>query len=127
MGSPASSINALPRGTVSPSDILTTLKNVTQAINQAAQAYLSVQGIGNSGSLSATALVKSGAGRCCAVSVTTPGSTAGVIYDSTNIGATSNPIYSIAPSNSVQVVNLPVSFGIVFVPGTGMVAAVSYS
>lgn len=112
---------------VSSADTLSVWRNLVQAVNGASQAYLQVQGLANSGTLDATALVKASAGRCCSVSVTTPGSSAGVIYDSTDVAATTNPIYSVAPSDSVQVVNLPVKFGIVFAPGTGMVAAVSYS
>lgn len=121
---------APPAGTgpagVSASDILTVLRNVAQAINQAQQAYQNVQGISNSGSLSATTLVKSGAGRCCEIIVTAAGA-AGAIYDSTSLTATTNPIFVVPATLGVYVLNMPVRYGIVYAPGAAQVATVGYS
>ena len=119
-----------PSGTgpagVSPSDILTVLRNVAQAINQAQQAYQQVQGISNSGSLSATTLVKNGPGRACTVIVTTAGA-AGKIYDSANTSATSNPIFDVPATTGIYVLNMAVRYGIVYAPGSAQVAVVGYS
>lgn len=109
------------------SDILTAAKNIVTALNNAAQSYLNVQGVRNSGSLSAATLVQSGAGRVCVVSVTTAGSATGKIYDATAATATTNPVYVIPTTAGVTVVNIPITNGLVVAPGTGQVVMVSYS
>ena len=113
-------------GTVSPSDVLTTLKNLVTAINSAAQTYLGVQGVSNSGSLKATTQIAAGPGRVCTVIVTTAGA-AGAIYDSADATATSNPIFVVPATLGIYVLNMPVRYGIVYAPGSAQVAVVSYS
>jgi hypothetical protein len=125
MGNPAPPTGTGPAG-VSLSDLLTVLRNVAQAINQAQQAYSNVQGISNSGSLSATTLIKSGPGRVCTVIVTTAGA-AGAIYDSANKTATTNPIFVVPATVGIYVVNVPTRYGIVYAPGAAQVAVVSFS
>lgn len=114
-------------GTVSPTDILTTLKNLVQAINQAAQSYLQVQGIANSPAIAAATLVKVGAGRVATVSITTAGSAVGAIYDANALGVTTGQLYAIPNTLGVVHLNLPAQYGILVVPGTGQVVAVGYS
>jgi hypothetical protein len=121
------------------SDIFATAKNIVSAINGAAQTYLNVQGAQNrvgltpNGASPYGTLVKSGVGRIAVVSVTTAGSTVGGVYDCNSIATVSassvpvNQIYVIPMAIGVYVVNLPVSYGIVVVPGTGMFVTVSYS
>ena len=109
------------------SDILTAAKNIVTALNNAAQSYLNVQGVRNSGSLTAATVVQLGVGRLCTVSVTTAGSAAGNIYDATSSSATTNPVYVIGTTLGVTVVNIPITNGLVVAPGTGQVVMVSYS
>lgn len=109
------------------SDILTTAQNIASAINAAARAYINVQGAQNYPLIAGATLVKSSAGRVASVSVTTVGSATGAIYDTNLVTSTSNLIYVIPEAVGVYVVNLPVSFGIVVVPGTDQILTVSYS
>ena len=111
---------------VSASDQLTVQRQIAQAINQAAQNYLNVHGVSNSGSLAAATLIKTGAGRVCRVIVTTAGA-AGTIYDSANSAATTNPVFVVPATLGIYDVNLPVRYGIVYVPGAAQVAVVSFS
>lgn len=108
-------------------DILTAAKNVVTAINGVAQTYLNVQGIQNSGSLTAATLVQLGAGRIATVAVTTAGSAVGYIYDANSAASTTNPVYVIPNTVGVVFVNMPVGLGLVVAPGTGQAVTVSYS
>ena len=116
-----------PTPGASLSDFLTVLRQLTQAINAAALQYLNIQGAQNAAVISTPTLIHAGSGRICVVSVTTAGSTAGRIYDSTSPSATVTPIYVIPNVLGVTVPNLPYSFGLVVAPGTGQVVTVSYS
>lgn len=109
------------------SDILTTAKNVVTAINGVAQTYLNVQGVKNSGNLSAATLVQLGSGRVAMVSVTVAGSAVGHIYDTNSASSTSNPVYVIPNTVGTVFVNMPVGIGLVVAPGTGQSVTVSYS
>jgi hypothetical protein len=109
------------------SDLLTTAKNIASAINGVAQTYVAVQGARIRQTITATAVVSNAAGRLAMVTVTTAGSTAGVIYDADATGITARPIYIIPNTIGVVFVNLPVAYGIVVVPGTSQVVTVSYS
>lgn len=109
------------------SDILTAAKNVVTAINGVALTYLNVQGIQNSGKLTAATLVQLGAGRVATVSITTAGSAVGYIYDANSTASTTNPVYVIPNTVGVVFVNMPVGLGLVVAPGTGQAVTVSYS
>lgn len=109
------------------SDILTVAKNVVTAINGVAQTYLNVQGLQNSGSLTAATLVQLGSGRVATVSVTVAGSAVGKIYDTNSAASTTNPVYVIPNTVGVVFVNMPVGIGLVVAPGTGQSVTVSYS
>jgi hypothetical protein len=109
------------------SDIFTVAKNVVTAINGLAQTYLNVQGLQNSGSLTAPTLVQLGLGRVATVSVTVAGSAVGRIYDANTATSTTNPVYVIPMTVGVVFVNMPVGLGLVVAPGTGQSVAVSYS
>lgn len=67
--------------------------------------------------------------RVLRVSVTTAGTTAGSIYDaSTAAGAVAaNLIASIPAVVGVYLIDFPCINGILYVPGTGQVASISYS
>ena len=119
-------IAALASG-ASTSDILTTLKNIVTALNAATQAYLDVNGQSDYANISAATVVKASPGRVASVSITTAGSASGVIYDGATTGATSRPVWIIPNTVGEAFVNFPMSYGILVVPGSGQVVAVSYS
>ena len=111
--------------TVSTSDILSAVKNIVTAINGVTTAYLNVNGTATATTISAATIVKNSAGRVATVSITTSAG-GGIIYDSST-ASTTRPIYDIPSTVGVFVVNLPVSYGIYVVPGSGQVLTVSYS
>ena len=109
------------------SDILTATKNIVTALNGYTNALNNINGVSSVSSISTPTLVKSSSGRAVSVNVTTAGSSVGTVYDSASVSALTNPIY-IAPSTvGVYAVNMPTQNGIVVVPGTGQVLAISYS
>jgi hypothetical protein len=109
------------------SDLLTTAKNIATAINNLAQTYVSVQGARIQQNITTTTVVSSSAGRVASISVTTAGTSDGVIYDAAETGTTTRPIYHIDNVVGAVFVNLPVVYGIVVVPGSGQHVSVSYS
>jgi|APFre7841882654_1041346.scaffolds.fasta_scaffold02802_5 hypothetical protein len=109
------------------SDILTAVKNIVTALNNAAQTYLNVQGQQNKAAITAATLVKNGSGRVATVSVIVAGSATGNIYDSSSTTVTSSPIFIIPTTVGITVVNIPVSIGIVVAPGSGQTVTISYS
>lgn len=113
----------------SASDILSALKNIVVALNNASQAYINVNGASSTEAITGATLLKASAGRVASVSVITAGSTTGKIYDSNSVSLTTTPLYVIpeAVSNTPYVVNMPCDAGIVIVPGTGQSVTVSWS
>ena len=109
------------------SDLLTAAKNIASAINGVAQTYVVVQGAQISQNITATRVVSSTAGRLAMVSVTTAGSSVGVIYDAADTGITTRPIYIIPNTVGIVFASLPVVYGLVVTPGTGQAVTVSYS
>jgi len=108
-------------------DLLTAQKNGVTAINGVSNATLFMAGKISAPALSAATLVRTGAGWVAKVSVTTAGSASGMVYDSVSTGSPTLPIAVIPNTVGIVTVNLPVTNGIVFVPGSGMTATVSYS
>jgi hypothetical protein len=115
--------------TASTSDVLTAIKNIVLALSTAAQNYLNVQGATNKAAITAPTVVKNSPGRVCSVSVIVGGAGTGFIYDATSLTDTTKPLYIIPDTVGLEpyVVNLPASFGIVVVPGSGQKITVSYS
>jgi len=109
------------------SDILTAVKNVVTALNNASQTYLNVNGIQSQSNITASTVVKSGAGRIATVSIISGGSANGAIYDSSSAGDTTNQIFTIPNTPGVIFVNLPVSLGILVVPGASQIVSVGFS
>lgn len=109
------------------STVINVAQNIAIAINNVAQTYLNVQGVTSQQAIAATVLVKSGQGRLATVSITTAGSAVGTIYDTNSTANLINPIYVIPQTVGVFVVNLPVSLGIVVVPGSNQVVTVGYT
>lgn len=108
-------------------DLLTTAKQLVQAITGAGQSFLSVHGISNLAAISAATVVKNGAGRVATVSITTAGSAPGKIYDATSTTDTSRPIVNLPNTLGPFIVDLPVRYGIVVAPGTAQIVTVGYS
>lgn len=119
--------NPIPAASLS--DILTAAKNIVTALNNAAQTYLSVNGILTTESITTPTVLKSSSGRVAAISVIVAGSATGTVYDSANTSTTTAPVYVIpnAVALTPYVVNMPVSKGILIVPGTGQTLSVSWS
>ena len=120
-----------PSGGASTSDILSTLKNIVTALATAAQNYLNVQGLINFAGITAPTVVKTSAGRICEISIITAGSGTGFVYDGATLTATTKPLWVIPEAaksdGEPYVVNLPTSFGLLIVPGTGQKLSGSYS
>jgi hypothetical protein len=115
--------------TASLTDILSAAKNIAQAINDAARAYVGVQGSQIQVAMGANSQVTVGPGRMAMLSVITAGSTVGTIHDSATItnAALANQIAGIPMTVGISFVNLPFNNGLAIKPGTGQVVAVSYS
>ncbi len=111
----------------SPSDVLTAIKNIVTALNAATDTQLSINGKLNAAAIGTATVVKSGSGRLATVSVVIAGTTPGTIYDGNTLLAISKPLGVIPNMVGVFSVNLPVSFGILVVPGTGQVVTIGYS
>lgn len=111
----------------STADVLSALKNLVTALNNQTQTEQNIAGALNAANLSVPTLVKPTSGRLAVVSVIQAGTGTGTIYDGYTLTATTKPLYVIPSAVGVYPVNLPVSFGIVVVPGVGQFVTVSYS
>lgn len=109
------------------SSIFTTAQNIATAINGWAQTTLVIAGNASYPNISASTLVRSGAGRIAKVSIVTAGTTNGTIYDANQTGVTTSPLYTIPNTIGLVELNFPVVNGIVVEPGTGQVVSISYS
>lgn len=107
--------------------ILSAAINVVQSVNALGQTYLAVQGAKNMANITSPTVVLPAPGRIAQISVTTAGNSTGTIYDSASLTNTTRPVYHVANTTGIQVVNLPLSYGILAVPGGNMTITVSYS
>jgi hypothetical protein len=123
---PSANANVQSAG-ASASDILTTLKNLVTGLANLTQNYLNVQGVLNFAGLTAPTVVKATSGRIARVSVIVAGSAPGMIYDGATLAATTKPLDVIPNTVGVYEVNLPTSFGLLVVPGSGQTVSGSYS
>jgi hypothetical protein len=118
-------------GTASLADILTAIKNLVVALNNAAQSFNNVNGVSTKEAITAPTVVKTSPGRVASVSIVVAGSTTGMLYDSANLNTMRAPLWVIpeAPKTSGEpyVVNLPTDSGLLVVPGTGQSVTVSWS
>jgi hypothetical protein len=110
-------------------NLLTASQNIVTALNNNASTSLQVAGNKNVTGITAQAVVSANPGRVATVSVIVAGSTTGTIWDAANTASASNArrLAAIPMSVGVYVINMPVAYGIVVTPGTGMTVAVSYS
>jgi hypothetical protein len=115
-------------------DILTTQKNGVIGINQIYNTMLLQGGKVNSLEVSASKVISDKAGWIARVSVIVAGSTTGTLYDASSItsgvgvlAATGNRVAIVSNTVGIQTIDIPVANGIVFIPGSGMIAVVTYS
>jgi type II secretory pathway pseudopilin PulG len=116
--------------TASLSDLLSAAKNIAQAINDAARAYVGVQGSQVSNSVSASTQIVHGAGRLANINVIVAGTGAGVIYDTIDAGNSNNPNHRLAAIPMTVgsfFINTSFNDGLLVVPGTGQTVTVTYS
>jgi hypothetical protein len=114
-------------GGASLSDLLTTLKNTVTAVSSLAQTYLNVQGAQNFAGITVPTVIKPSSGRVAVISVVVAGSAPGMVYDASVLGATTKPLCVIPNTTGPFVVNLPTSFGLLVVPGSGQTVSGSFS
>lgn len=117
----------ITQGTASTGDILTTLKSIVTSINNQTQTNIILAGLTDFTALTSATVVKASAGRISRVSVIVAGSAVGHIYDASATGVTTAPIYVIPMTVGVVDVNIPTTYGIVVVPGSGQTVSGSYS
>jgi len=110
-------------------NILTAAQNIVTALNGEAQTTLQIAGNKNVTGMTAQTVVSINPGRMCSVAVIVAGSASGSIYDasSTATATSARLLVTIQNTVGVYVINMPVAYGIVVTPGTGMTVAVSYS
>ena len=111
----------------STDDLLTAQKGFVTATNNSTQTMLQVNGISPAYGLTATTVVKTGAGRLAKVSIIVAGSANGTAYDATSASVTTAPIYMIPMTVGVVEVNMPFQNGLVVAPGSGQTVSVSYA
>ncbi len=116
-----------PTGGASLSDILTVAKSLATAVNGLIQTYLNVQGAQNFAGITVPTVIKTSSGRIAVVSVVVAGSAPGMIYDASVLGATTKPLCVIPNTDGPFVANIPTSFGLLVVPGTGQTVSGSFS
>ena len=116
-----------PTGGASLSDLLTAAKNIVLGLSTLATNYLNVEGQISYANITAPTVVKATGGRVARVSVTTAGSSAGVIYDSSSAAGATLPVASIPATVGIMPAGIPTSYGIFVVPGAGQALTVVYS
>lgn len=111
----------------STSDVLTALKNLVAAINNASTTFLNVHGTTNSGPISTPTVIKSSAGRIRDIGILQVGSATGTAYDGSLVASLSKPQFIIPNYLGVYEADWPFSIGILIVPGSGQILTVTYS
>lgn len=113
------------------SDLLTAAQNIAKGIALLTQSYLNVNGVMNFAAIAVPTVIKPSAGRICRISITTAGSATGMVYDGATVNALSKPLWVIpmaAKSDGEPYeVQFATNFGLLIVPGTGMVVSGTYS
>lgn len=92
-------------------------------------ALLTADGASAALAVSASSVIQVGAGRIGSVSVLTASGVTGTVYDAATLGAASsvNAIAVIPASVGVTRLSIPFTNGLVYSPGTGQTATISYN
>lgn len=114
-------------GSASLSDLLTAVRNLVIALNNASQTYANIAGIANFGPITTATVIKSSPGRICEIAIISAGTTTGYVYDSASTSATTAPMVPLPNIVGVYKVSFPVSFGLLIIPGAGQTISGSYS
>ena len=113
------------------SDILTTLQNLVQSLNNASNIYNNVNAVSTKEAITSATVVKTSPGRIVQVSIIVSGSTPGMIYDANQPTVTKAPLWvipmSAASNGNPYTINMPTDTGILVVPGTGQSVTISWS
>lgn len=118
---------APPQSTVSLSDLLTTVKNLVQSINNQAITNQNVtSGLTNAAGITSPTVIKTGPGNVAGISVIVAGAP-GLIYDASTASDTSSPLLVIP--NTTGYISTPhaVTKGIFVQPGGGQTVTVFFS
>ena len=107
--------------------IVTNIQNLANAVFTASTNYSNVNGLQDFFNITAATVIRTGQGRICRVSVVVAGSAAGTVYDANLSTDLTRPIYKIANTLGIVDVSLPVQYGVMIVPGSGMTVAGSFS
>jgi len=113
----------------STDDLLTALKNVVIALNNANQFYKQGYSQKSFLGMSASTVISTAGGRVYSINVTTAGTTSGAIYDNnTTTGIGASNLIAVIPNSVGEInINWPFFNGLVYVPGSGQVASISYT
>jgi len=113
----------------STDDVLTAIKNIVVALNNTNKIALAGYAVYSTPGIATNTLLVARPARIHVITVTTAGTTAGAIYDAssiTTIGA-ANLIVTIPATVGIIDLNWPTTNGIVYVPGSGQIASISYT
>lgn len=113
----------------STDDLFNVQKNSVTAVNGVATTIQQISGKQSALEIAASTLLKSGSGWAARVSIIVAGSAAGALYDSATVAGAVNGVRLALVQNTAgfQDIKMPFQNGLVFIPGTGMTATVSYS
>lgn len=113
----------------STDDLLNAQKNSVTAINGVANTLQALSGKQSALALTTSTLVKSGSGWAARVAVIVAGSAAGTLYDVATIAgvAAATALAPVPNAQGVIDIKMPFANGLVFVPGSGMTATISFS
>lgn len=113
----------------STDDILNVNKNNVTAVNGVATTIQQISGKQSALEITASTLIKNTSGWVARVSVIVAGSAAGALYDTAALSGAVNGVRLALVQNTAgfQDIKMPFTNGLVFTPGTGMTATVSYS
>jgi hypothetical protein len=108
------------------STLIATLQNLVTALNNATKTQLNIEGAASQENIS-TATWIAAQNRLCRVSIVAPGTATGTIYDASNASDISTPIWTIPTALGMVKVSIPITDGLLVVPGTGQNVTVSWS
>ena len=114
-----------PPATVSLSDLLTTLKNLVQSINNQAITNQNVtSGLTNYAGITTPTVLLTGTGNVAGFSVIVAGASTGMLYDASKVTDLTSPLMVIPMT--VGYISAPhaVTKGIMVIPGTGQTVTV---